>query len=560
MWFKMATLCISASMCRNFVSVLSCLLLPYIVCWGNANPRLDKPPKLVLQLVLGSLRSEVVDVHWEELSAGGLARIYSRGVVCQDARYNHLVSNASNGLATLATGADVSQHGITDGSWFSHVTNIKERFAEDDFTHTVGSNMATGAGVSPRKLLVSSLTDSWRQSYPTSRLYAVAYDANDAVLLGGRSADAVLWFEPKSGNWVTSSYYANELPQWVQSFNNKNLAPAYSKAYWEATPMPTRAAVEELALRRRRGEKADTALRTEISVSGQGYSRLLYTPSGNSMLRDLIMTAVEQAALGRGSVPDLLSVYFTPFERIAELYGQESAQFRDALLRFDKELSTLLEYLDLTIGKKEYLVVVTSAYATDPSPWLLSQWQIPSGYFSPDKAVYMLASYLDALYGVKNAVVGYSAQSIYLNERILEKSHLPLQQVEQTAAKFLDDMSGVAAVYPMHVVQWGGAGNKRITRALGGFHPKRSGHLLIDLMPGWVVQSSLSTKARNSNYSYEDRVPLVMYGWKLQPRKIVTPIYVRDVVATLSRLLFLREPNASIGNPIPGVGDWDDVR
>ena len=560
MWFRTETLCISASMCRGRVIIFFSLLLPFTAHCSNDNARLDKPPKLVLELVLGSMGSEVVDMHWESLSTSGLARIYSRGVVCQDARYNHLVSNVSNGLATFATGTDVSQHGIVDATWFSHVTNGRERFASDDFTHTIGSNMVTGSAVSPRKLLVSSLTDSWRQSYPSSRMYAVAYDANDAVLLGGRSADAVLWFEPKSGNWVTSSYYTNELPVWVQSFNNKHLASVYSNASWNIAPMTTHAAVEELALRRRRGEKADTALCAEISVPAPGYSRLLYTPSGNSLLRDLIMTAVEQAALGRGSAPDLLSVYFTPFERMAELYGQESAQFRDAVLRFDKELSSLLEYLDLTVGKKEYLVVVTSAYATSPSPWLLSQWQIPSGYFSPDQALYMLSSYLEALYGVKNAVVGYSAQSLYLNESVLEKSHLPLQQVEQTAAKFLNDMSGVAATYPMHVIQWGGAGNKRITRALGGFHPKRSGHLLIDLMPGWVVQSSLSTKARNSNYSYEDRVPLVFYGWKLQPRKIVTPVYVRDVAATLSRILFLREPNASIGNPIPGVGDWDDVR
>ena len=548
-------------MYKRFTFSLSCILLFFASsCWGNANPRLDKPPKLVLQLVLGAMGSEVVDMHWEALSAGGLARIYSRGVVCQDAHYNHLLGNVSNGLATLATGADANQHGVIDASWFSHVTNIKERFIEDDFTHVIGSNQATGTGASPRKLLVSSLSDSWRQSYPTSRLYAVAYDANDAVLLGGRSADAALWFEPKSGNWVTSSYYSDALPLWVQSFNNKKLASTYSQTPWIVAPMSPRATSEALALQRRKDEKADTALRSEVNIPGLGYSRLAYTPSGNSMLRDLIMAAVEQDALGRGREPDLLSVYFTPFARIAELYGAESAQFRDALLRFDKELASLLEYLDLTVGKKEYLVVLTSAYASAPSPWLLSQWQIPAGYFSPDKAVYILGSYLDALYGVKNAVIGYSAQSIYLNERVLEKSHLPLLQVEQTAAKFLEDMSGVAAVYPMHVIQWGGAGNKRIERALGGFHPKRSGHLLIDLMPGWVVQSSLSTKARNSNYTYEDRVPLVFYGWKLQPRKVATPVYVRDVASTLSRILFLREPNASIGNPVSGVGDWDNVR
>ena len=540
---------------RFFLLLVAALVGKTFFSYAN-NPRLDTPPRLVLQLVVGSLGTEVVDLHWESLTPGGLPRLYSRGVVCQDARYNHLVCNTSNGLATLVSGADVSRHGIVNNIWYSHVTGRKETFVADDFEHTVGAAQV-GAGASPRRLSVSTLPDSWRLAYPSARLYSLAYDANDAILLAGRSSDLALWFDVRSGRWVSSSYYTDSLPGWVQQFNQKQLIQQYHRTEWLVSGSHTHT-IRKIR-RRPTDSQADTALKGELKLPVQGFTRLAHTPNGNSLLRDLIVAAVEGAGLGRGKVPDLLSVYFTPLDRIAEIYGTESAQFRDALLRFDKEIANLLDYLDYTVGRKEYLVVFTSAYASSPSPWLLAQSQVPSGYFNPDKAVYLLESYLSALYGIKGVVVGYSAQSVYLNEALLEKSHLPLQQVEQVAAKFLQDMNGVAAVYPMHVLQWSAASNLRITRAIGGFHPKRSGHLLIDLMPGWVVSSSLSTKARNAHYSYLSQVPLVFYGWRLRSRKISTPVYIRDVAATLARILYLREPNASDGNPIPGVGDWDDT-
>ncbi len=526
----------------------------------GGNPRLDTPPKLVIELVVGTLGSEVVDLHWESLSSGGLARLYSRGVVCQDARYNHLVCNAANGLATLSTGTDASQHGIIDDHWYSHLTNKEEKFAEDDFFPLVGIRRSATWGKSPRKLLVSSLSDSWRQTYPSARIYSVAYNATEAMLLGGRSANAALWYDAESGTWISSSYYCDSLPVWVQHFNARGLAQQYDQAVWNPTLTSGKMVVAQVPLHRNRQEKLDTALRQELKIPALGHARLCYTPSGNSLLKDLIVAAVEHEGVGRGRVPDLLSVYFTPLERIAELYGVESHFYRDALLRFDRELASLLEYLDVTVGRKDYLVVLTSSFANTQSPWLLAQWQIPAGYFSPDKAVYLLSSYLSALYGLKDVVLGYSAQTIYLNEPLLEKAHLPLLQVEQTAAKFLQEMNGIAIVYPMHSLLWAGAGDMRLRRALGGFHAKRSGHLLIDLMPGWVIQSLRSPKARNSSYSYNEKVPLVFYGWKLQPRKIVDPVFVRDIPATLARILYLREPNGSIGNPIPGVGDWNDVR
>ena len=106
-------------------------------------------------------------------------------------------------------------------------------------------------------------------------------------------------------------------------------------------------------------------------------------PRGNTLLRDLLVAAIEGDRLGRNAEPDLLSVYFSPFENIATLYGPESMQYEDALFRFDAELAQLLDYLNATVGKKQYLLVLTSAYAASPSVEYLQAWRIPSGQFNP---------------------------------------------------------------------------------------------------------------------------------------------------------------------------------
>ncbi|PIE84237.1 MAG: hypothetical protein CSA07_03290 [Bacteroidia bacterium] len=522
------------------------MLLILLLCLplgvGAQNRRLDRPPKLLVEIVMGSLSPTLIDAVWEELSPGGLPRIYGQGVVAMDARYPHLVCNSTNGLGTLVSGANPSRHGMLADHWYSGINGRRMDLTHDAECHAVGVP-ADAYRLSPHRMLVGTLAESWRKAFPRARIYSLSLTPTEALILGGRAANAALWLDPKTGRLTTSSYYARHLPRWAEDFNQGQRAESYNSVPWsQAEP----------------GEgKSGRKSRREVEVMGGKYQRLSYVPSGASLLKDLAVQAVEKDRLGQGPEPDLLAVYHSALEGIAALYGPESPQMKDAVLRFNGELAALVDYLDATLGRKGYLLVLTSAYAAPPAPRRLTRQRIPAGTFNPDRAVLMLNSYLQAIHKAKSLVLGYANQSIFLNEPLIADRHLNMEELQNLSAHFLSQMSGVATVYPAHRMQWGG-GNNRFLRAAAAFNPQRSGHLTIDLQPGWIVAPSFSPRAQSATSSYDPHVPLAFFGWKLPRKRLLHEVSMRDIVPTICGLYHIPVPNASEGGPLPGVANWDE--
>ncbi len=518
--------------------LLLCLLLASGA--GAQNKRLDRPPKLLVEIVMGSLSPGLLDAIWEDLKPEGLPRVYAQGVVALDARYPHLVCNSTNGLGTLVSGADPARHGMLATHWYSNITGRRVDFTRDSRCHAVGVP-ADDYRLSPRKMLVGTLAESWRKAFPHARIYSLSITPTEALILGGRAADAALWLDDKTGRLTTSTYYTRSLPAWARDFNLARRADRYLNAPW----LP-------VAMKSGRGEAP-----REIPVMGSKYKRLRYIAGGASMLKDLAVQAVEKDHLGRGKEPDFLAIYQSSLEGVAALYGPESPHMREAVLRFNSELATLVDYLDATLGRKGYLLVLTSAYAAPPAPDRLTSQRIPAGTFNPDRAVLMLGSYLQALYKSKDLVLGYANQNIFLNEPLIADKHLDLELIENQSARFLSQMTGVATVYPAHRMQWGGSG-KRLLRAAAAFNQQRSGHLTIDLQPGWIVSPTFSHKARSATSSYNPHVPLAFFGWKLPHKRIIHETSMRNIVPTICGLYHIPIPNANDGEPLPGIANWDE--
>lgn len=541
-----------AASARTLVCCLLWLLLlalPPGYCLAQ-NTRVDRPPRLLVQIVMGAVSPEQITAIWERLNPKGIPRLYAKGIVASDARYPQLVCNAPNGLATLMTGASPSRHGVIGNAWYSHVTGQLQTFAEDFSCHTLGA-VGGSSAPSPKRLLVGTLVESWRQSYPHSQIYAFSLAPLEAILLGGRAANAAFWLDKATGKMVTTSYYTEALPEWMQRFNAGVATAQYLMRQW--SPSPMRASAHPRA----RLPKGEGKTAPEIKVLGPKFTRLFYTPMGNSLLKDLLVLAVDKGGLGKGKPPALASLYLSSLEGISALYGPESPQMQDALLRFDSELADLIDYLDFAVGKKEYAIVLTSAYAAAPSPRDLEAQRIPAGIFNPDRALLMLNSYLGALYHDPKMALGYCGQQFYLNLQTIEARRISLETIVAQAAAFLQDMAGVAAVYPATALQWGSDANERIRRASEGFCNRRSGTLLVDLLPGWILAPKFSPKAANALCSTRPRVPLILYGWKLPHRIVVRRVSLRDVVPTLCHLFYLPTPNASEGTPLEGIADWD---
>lgn len=547
-----------------FFALLAVMLWPWSAAQGQ-NMRMDRPPRLVVQLVMGGVSAAALEENWERLEPRGIPRLVAQGTYCTNARQSQLVGSEACGAATLASGAAASMHGVHAEYWFSRVRKTREYLIADPNEHGVG---CTGArnGFSPRKMLVGTLGDAWRGAYPEAKIYALSLSPTPAIVMGGRGADGVYWYDAKEKAMVSSSYYGERLPQTIWNANSAQRPAQMCQQAW--APMLSAGEMRAVALTAgRKGDYADAMRNVARDVSNKGVmperdatggvaKRLLYTPAGNFLLKALAMALIDEAQMGKDEVPDLLSVYFSSLAGINVLYGPESPQAEDALLQFNRDVGDLIDYLDRNVGPGEYIIMLTSAYASEASPRYLRHLGVPTGVYSPQQSLYLLNAYLGALYPHSKLAVGCVGQQIYLDELAIEKLGVTLEEVESRSARFLRDIAGVSRVYTSTQLMGVEASRGRMARAQAGYHVKRSGNLIVDLLPGWIVEAPSLPLAENTSLSYADRVPLVWYGWKLRALRSPAPVYLEDVAPTLCELLHIAPPNAVTGAPVEAVVGW----
>lgn len=542
----------------SFRSFFLFVLVGFFLHWGahlvhGQNRRADRPPRLVVGLVVGSLTSDQLRSQWESLSPDGFNRLSERGVRCDEVTSPCLTSSAVTGCANLVSGAGSSVHGVVGEWWYDRLTGSRVSLVGDDRYRAVGAN-GRGERVSPHRVAVATLSEVWRDAYPTSRIYSLSLEAPTSVVLGGRGATAALWLDWSTGQLVTSSYYVSSEPEWLSSFNALGLAREYSQREWNPAGSGSGGGV----LTRVPSDSDGSARR----LPGGTVHQLLARPQGNSYLRDALTYLVVHDSLGQrvecDGAPDLVSVYFSAMAGVQALYGPESVHATDALRRFDRELASLIDFLDGVVGSGQYLLVVTSGYASERSPSWYTRWDLPGGHFSMDRAFNLLNAYLKASYGKEDCLLGFGDGTIYLNELAFDGSGVTLSEAELVSAQFLEQMSGVGAVHVSSGIRGGRIGGAVGDRLVSGYHRKRSGHLVVELEPGWVFRTPLSALAENSTLSQAPgSLFLYFYGWKLRRGRVSDPPCSVDILPTLCGLLQIAGPGTMRGTPIGTIVNWE---
>src|ERR1051326_2424875 len=176
-------------------------------------------PKLIVVITIDQFRGDYLDRYRDEFGNGGFRLLLDHGAYFPNCNYNYANTRTAPGHATLFTGAYSNGHGIADNEWWDQKKQRMVTSVEDDAAKLVGI-AGSQAGASPHNLLADTLGDELKlATQGKSRVFAISLKDRAAVIPGGFSADAAYWIEPKSGSWITSTYYRSDLPQWVQNFN-----------------------------------------------------------------------------------------------------------------------------------------------------------------------------------------------------------------------------------------------------------------------------------------------------------------------------------------------------
>ncbi len=515
----------------------------------------SEKPKLIVGIQVAGMRYDYLVRYWDQFGEGGFKRIVSKGMVCKNAYHDYLVPESGSGYATIATGAYPDVHGVVSNYWYDRLKEKVTQCISDEKAETIGGNYGEGK-YSPNNLMVSTISDELKLSDQfKSKVISISLDPVGAVISGGHTANGSYWYDDTSGKWITSSYYMDSLPSWVNDFNAKKLADLYLANTWvPLLPMDTYSASLPDTSRFEEGidgQKTfpyDLEKLSRIKRAKPRYDLLKVTPFGNTYTSDFAAAAVVNEKLGKDDYTDWLNVIFSSNAYAGEYYSSRSVEMEDLYLRLDKELEHFLDFLDREVGLKNTLIYFTADNASANEPGYLSSKRIPSGYFNYNAALSLLKTYLNVIYGSGDWVKFYYAQQIYLNRTLIEDSRLSIPEFQDRVARFMVQFEGVSnALTASDLVKNNYTGGT-FGRIQKSYNQKRSGDVMLYLTPGWVEKGIDRQYA--SSVHYDTHVPLIWYGWKIGRGVISRKVSVTDIMPTIAFFLNISSPPGTEGNII----------
>lgn len=525
------------------------LALPASFCRAARGYASSPTPRLTVEIIASHLRYDYLARIYRNLSDDGIRRLIDSGTVYTAARYNYMFTQNSPGVVTLMTGTQPSQHGIIGDRWINYTTNEVVSAIGDESTIGVGCNEDEGQ-FSPHRLAVSNVGDELRRADARSKVISVALDPEAAILAGGTEPTAAYWFDGRHGRMVTSTYYTDRLPAWVESFNKRDERNDYASALWHVTIDHN-----DYIFRKSSAIMLDTTLKFSFEnifrPRNRDYRRLCETPFGNTLLADFAIEAIDRDSLGADDIPDLLIIGFGAQKFISEYYGVESTELEDAYYKLDRDIARLLSHLDRTVGRDNYTVVFTSDHGisdnvkTDGSRY-------NSGTFNAIQFRVLINSFLSARLGEGVWVSEYRNRQVYLNRRLIYERKLSLPEIQNDVATFAIQFGGVAQAVTATTLATNYYGRGIAMKIQNSFYPKHSGDVIINLMPGWIELENEAagwvTASSGSPYEYDIHVPLVFYGAGIGTGRVERAVDMIDVAPTVSDMLGVSHPNACEGH------------
>ena len=428
---------------------------------------------------------------------------------------------------------------------------------EDDSVETVGSNSAAGR-MSPANMLTSTITDELRTSSNyRSKVIGVAIKDRGAILPAGHAANAAYWFDNKTGNWISSTFYMKNLPDWLTRYNNeKHVDQYYQKGWSTLYPIDTyvNSSTDEQTWEGKPFGAEAKAFPYDLSkFVGKNYNSIASTPWGNTMTLEVAKLAVQQEKMGQGAFTDFLAVSLSSTDYVGHAFGPNSIEAEDTYLRLDRDLGAFFDYLDQTVGKGQWLFFISADHGVAHVPAFLKSHHQPAGLFDDGAAMRELNVKLAETFGVQSLVMGsmYNNQ-VHINRALVDSAHIDNDKLVAQIVSFMGKREGVLRVFELAKTAQTTLPVKIREMVTNGYMPNRTGDVQVILKPQYMDSGPAGTTHGLWN-PYDAHVPLVWYGWKIKPGKSNTEVYMTDIAPTVAALLQIQMPNGCVGKPIEAV-------
>jgi len=575
---------------RKQIKLLSLILLVSVLTIADANSgqrrstqtptpnaaQRTKRPRLVLLIAVDQFRYDYLERFGDLFGPDGFKRLLRDGASWTQSNYDHMPTYTAPGHATMMTGAYPAETGIIGNEWPDRSTG-KNVSSVSDTTVTLLGGEPNEAAASPRRLMCSTVGDELRlATNDRSKVIGISVKDRSAILPAGRHANAAYWFSTNSGNMVSSTYYFNELPNWVVTFNNSHPADKFFGKKWERL-------LPESEYLKRTGADAPTwenignvAGDTNTfphTVTGGAtsagrvfYNALDYTPFSNDLLVSFSEQAIVNEQLGLDDDTDVLSVSFSANDYVGHRYGPYSQEVMDVTLRVDQQIATLLDFVNAKVGLSNSIVILTADHGVAPIPEHAATLGLGGARIPGQNVTGAIRAAISARYNPQNKTPdptadyiykyeyagalrdAFTNSNIYFNYDALKRDGVNLDEISEVAGRAALTVPGIARFFTRSQLQRGATSitDPIERRALHGFYPSRSGDLVLIPDPYKYLAETI-TATHGSPYSYDTNVPTIIMGGGVTPGRYYEAATPADIAPTLCAVLGVTKPSAATG-------------
>lgn len=422
-------------------------------------------PRLVVNIAIDQLRTDYIEHFAPLYGEDGFKKLLQKGRIYEAASYPFSPVDRASAIAAIATGASPHYNNIVGTQWLDRTTLRPVQCTDDE-----------QFGTSPQKMATSTISDELKVATKgVAIVYSVAHDRDAAVLSGGHAADGAFWINEKSGRWTTSSYY----PKATQS-----IIRAYNSAHG--------------------------------------------TTQDNDDVANFSVTCVENMAMGRDNITDMLSV--TLSAKTTDITNWQTAM-EIVYVKLDKTIASLIKRIEDKVGSDNVLFVLTSTGYTADEPVDYQRYRIPTGTFYINRTCNLLNMYLGAIYGQGQYVEANYHNQIYLNRKLIEQRRISFSDVVMRSKELLVQTAGVRSV------------------STSPYNPAVSGDLVIETAPGWQIVNEDNNESFYSRAAFVP-FPIIFYGAGIKPERITTPATIDRIAPTVAKAIRIRAPNACSSAPL----------
>lgn len=517
---------------------------------------LQQRPRLVVGIIIDQMRWDYLYRYHDRYAGNGaFKRLLDHGFSCDNTMIPFIHTVTACGHTSMYTGTVPAIHGITGNEWWDKKVNDFRYCTADTSFKTVGSSTVAAGAMSPRNMLVTTICDELKLATNfKSKVIGIALKDRGGILPAGHSADAAYWYDTKTGNWISSTYYMLELPAWVNAFNAKKWVDSFYARGWN-TLYPLTTYVQstgdnKLYENRMFGNGFPYTLSQFI---GKNYNPIIATPHGNTLTTEFAKAVISNEKMGADVVTDFLAISYSSPDYVGHSFGPNSIEQEDVFLRLDKELGEFIDYLDNKVGKNQYLLCLSSDHGAAHIPGFLQEQKIPAGNVKLQSLFDSLSLVLKENFGKDDLLIALLNYQAVLNDRLIDSLKLNKTDIKKWIIQYLSHQPGIINAIDIETVMQAPLPGKLKEMMVNSFYATRSGDIQLLYLPQWIDQFEKGGTTHGVWNPYDAHIPLLWYGWNIKQGKSSREAYITDIAPTLASLLGIQMPSGCTGNVIDEV-------